>query len=427
MRRHMSEKIPPPWNFILPHAANFFAWGVIAGLLYLLRSFFLLIFLTFVFAYLQTRVGARLEFCLPNRCLRMLVVAFAFLSVLTAVGIFLVPRVKDQAQIFVSQFGTYISRMDDEIYRLAGKYPVVEQVLSPYLADDEEPKTEKAKVSVPAKGSHAPKTSAPEISAQGPQERDRRASPTTKFLQQLFGLGDLSGGAQNINRIIDTLSNVGGKILAFATNFLLALLFSILIVLDMPSLEHHVKSLADTRLRFIYQAVGGNIRDFSMVLGRALEAQLIIAIINSILTAIGISMLGLGASVAFLSVIVFIFSFFPVVGVFISSIPICLVALQSKGLHTMLMAVILIIVIHLIESYILNPRVYGSYMRINSVIILIILTLASKLFGFWGLILGVPVCTYIFGYAIKLDRPKVPGFAPGESDPGDVSPPSAPV
>ena len=46
-------------------------------------------------------------------------------------------------------------------------------------------------------------------------------------------------------------------------------------------------------------------------------------------------------------------------------------------------------------------------MRINSVIILIILTVAGKLFGFWGLILGVPVCTYIFGHAIryKAERP----------------------
>ena len=63
--------------------------------------------------------------------------------------------------------------------------------------------------------------------------------------------------------------------------------------------------------------------------------------------------------------------------------------------------------IHLIEGYVLNPRVYSSYMRINSVIILIILTLAGKLFGFWGLLLGVPVCTYIFGYAIRPNHPLV--------------------
>jgi predicted PurR-regulated permease PerM len=106
--------------------------------------------------------------------------------------------------------------------------------------------------------------------------------------------------------------------------------------------------------------------------------------------------------VAFLSVIVFFFSFIPVIGVFISSIPICLIALQTSGVSTMLLAVLLITVIHLIEGYILNPRIYGSYMRINPVIVLIILTVGGKLFGFWGLLLGVPVCTYLFGHAIRI-------------------------
>ena len=95
------------------------------------------------------------------------------------------------------------------------------------------------------------------------------------------------------------------------------------------------------------------------------------------------------------------------IGVFLSSIPICLVALQDQGVNAMLLAILLITIIHLIEGYILNPRIYGSYMRINAVIILIILTIAGKLFGFWGLILGVPVCTYIFGYAIRF-RPNPP-------------------
>ena len=246
-----------------------------------------------------------------------------------------------------------------------------------------------------------------------------RYSPTAALLQQFFGLGETTSGVQNVNQILDTLSNIGGKVFTIATNFLLSLLFSFLIVLDLPVLGRHVRGLAKTRLRFIYLAVADNIREFSLVLGRALEAQLIIAIINSGLTAVGISLLGLGENVAFLSVIVFFFSFFPVVGVFISSIPICLMALQSQGLHTMLLAIVLITVIHLIEGYILNPRVYGSYMRINSVIILIILTLGGKLFGFWGLLLGVPVCTYIFGYAIRLDKAKVQSPDPPKTDSGE--------
>ena len=384
------------WNRLLPHAANLLAWGLLIGLIYLLRSFFLFIFLTFVFAYLQTRLGRRVEGLLPNRIVRVVVVALAFISVLTAAGIFLVPKVKTQTQIFVSQFGLYLNRVDEELERLSEKYPVLEEIL-PVLAEAAPPAAEPAEA--------GPAVQGPPQHGQ-PQRKGLRNSPTAVLLQQLLGLGDL-GGSQNLNQIIDTLSNVGGKVLTFTANFLLSLLFSFLIVLDMPVLGRHVRGLADTRLRFIYLAVADNIREFSLVLGRALEAQLIIALVNSALTAIGVMALGLGSNVAFLSVFVFCFSFFPVVGVFISSIPICLVALQSQGLHTMLLAIALITLIHLIEGYVLNPRVYSSYMRINSVIILIILTLAGKLFGFWGLLLGVPVCTYIFGYAIRPNHPLV--------------------
>jgi len=173
-------------------------------------------------------------------------------------------------------------------------------------------------------------------------------------------------------------------------------------VLDLPKLSAGVAKLEHTRLKFIYIEVAENIRNFSHVLGKALEAQFIIAVANSILTAIGIYALGMGKSVAFLSVIVFFCSFIPVVGVFISSVPICLIALQTSGPQIMILAILLIVTIHIIEGYILNPRIYGSYMRINPVIVLIILTIGGKLFHVWGLILGVPICTYIFGHAIRI-------------------------
>ncbi len=368
----------------MPHAANLFAWGVLIGLIYLLRSFFLLIFLTFVFSYIQASVSVRLEPYIANRIVRVVLVATAFISTLAAAGVFLTPKVKAQTEIFASQFGVYISRVDEELYRLEQKYPLLGEILPELVAGHVE--------------AHDP-------SLEVQPRKNLRYSPTAALLQQLLGLGESSSGIKNINQFLDTLSNIGGKVLTVTTNFLLSLLFSFLIVLDLPVLGRHVRGLEYTRLRFIYLAVADNIREFSLVLGRALEAQLIIAIINSALTAVGITMLGLGQNVAFLSVIVFFCSFFPVVGVFISSIPICLMALQSNGLNTMFLAIALITIIHLIEGYILNPRVYGTYMRINSVIILIILTLGGKLFGFWGLLLGVPVCTYIFGYAIRLDNP----------------------
>jgi predicted PurR-regulated permease PerM len=354
-------------------------WGVLFAVIYLLRSFFLLLFLTFVFSYIQARSVNRLETLIKNRVVRVALVALFLLGVLTATGVFLVPKVKTQTEVFVSQFGAYLGRVDQELFKLEKEYPLLGEILPEILSND------------PG-------------AADAAEKRGLKNSPSASLLQQFLGLGEAASGLQNVNQMLDTLGNIGGKIASAASAFLLSLLFSFLIVLDLTKLGASVRELESTKLWFIYHSVADDIREFSQVLGKALEAQLIIAIINSFLTALGISLLGLGQHVAFLSVIVFFCSFFPVIGVFISSIPICLIALQSDGLQTMFLGVLLIAIIHLIEGYILNPRIYGSYMRINSVIILIILTIGGKLFSFWGLILGVPVCTYIFGHAIRFKK-----------------------
>lgn len=384
--------LPPPWNTLLPHLATIVVWGIFFSLIYLLRSFFLLFFLTFVFSYIQERSVNRLEPYIKIRAMRVCIIALIFLSILTTVGIFLVPKVKKQTEFFASQFTVYVNRVDLELFKLEKKYPILTEIL-PELATKEEMAITDGNV----------------------ERKKLKNSPAASLITQFLGFGETASGLQNVNQLVETLGNIGGRIASVTSTFFLSLLFSFLIVLDLPSLGHKVRQLESTKLGFIYSSVAGNILEFSQVLGRALEAQLIIATINSFLTALGITILGLGSQVAFLSVIVFFCSFFPVIGVFISSIPICLVALQTAGPHTMIMAILLITAIHLVEGYILNPRIYGSYMRINAVIILIILTIGAKLFSVWGLILGVPVCTYIFGHAIR-SEPQQPGRQQSEEN-----------
>ena len=366
---HLVEKLLPIFLRIL-------LWGCIFGALYILRSFFLLLFLTFVLGYIQVRGVHKLERFRPPRPLRVVLVATVFLGVLVAVGVFLVPRAKDQTFMFVAQLPQYVERLDQELLSLGERYPMLGNLV-PELD--------------PVAGHTA--------SALG-------KSQTGILVQQIFGLGEGHDGQHKVNQMLELVRGVGGRVAAIASAFLLALLFSFLIVLDLPRLTASVCSLENSRLGFIYHEVAGSIRDFASVLGRALEAQFMIAVVNSVLTAVGVALLGMGSSLAFLTVIVFLCSFIPVLGVFISSVPICLIALQTSGLTVMVLAIILITVIHLIEGYVLNPRIYGSYMRINPVIVLVILTIGAKLFQIWGLVLGVPICTYIFGHVIQ--RPVEP-------------------
>jgi predicted PurR-regulated permease PerM len=292
------------------------------------------------------------------------------------VGFFLAPRVMDQAGRFINQFPSYIESTDSVLFNIGDRYPMLTNIV-------------------------------PELKKTGNNTLENRKdplsqpSPTAAMIQILAGFEEETSDKENIKQVIGKLRNIGENIASIISYFLLALLFSFLILLDLPTFSKNFTKLKDTKIDFIYNEVADSIRDFALVLGQALEAQFIIAVFNTLFTAIGITLLGLSTKVAFLSVIVFFCSFIPVIGVFISSVPICLVALQASGLNTLLLSILLITIIHLVEAYILNPRIYGSHMRINPVIVLIILTISGKLFHIWGLILGVPVYTYIFSTAIQ--------------------------
>lgn len=374
------SSLPAPWGHILPLGVKVLVWSLFFGILYLLRSFFLLLFLTFVFVYFQSSCIKRLEPYIKLRTARVILIFSVFLGLLTMVGFFLVPRVMDQAGRFINQFPSYIESTDKVLFNIGDKYPMLTDIV-PELK----------------------KTNDNSTLEYGKDPLSQPSSPTAAMVQILAGFKEETSDKENIKQVIGKLRSLGENIASVVSYFLLALLFSFLILLDLPAFSKNSSRLKDTKIDFIYNEVADSIRDFARVLGQALEAQFIIAFFNTIFTVIGITLLGLSTKVAFLSVIVFFCSFIPVIGVFISSVPICLVALQASGLNTMLFAILLITIIHLIEAYILNPRIYGSHMRINPVIVLIILTISGKLFHIWGLILGVPVYTYIFGTAIRKD------------------------
>ncbi len=81
----------------------------------------------------------------------------------------------------------------------------------------------------------------------------------------------------------------------------------------------------------------------------------------------------------------------------------------------MMLAIGMILVIHAIEAYVLNPRIYGHHLRMNPVLTLIILVICGKLFGPWGLILGIPVFNYVFAHAIRHKSPKMPQEPPSQA------------
>lgn len=190
---------------------------------------------------------------------------------------------------------------------------------------------------------------------------------------------------------------------SFFIQFFISVIFSFIIVFDIPHLQAQCQSLRNTRLRKFYDTITPGLRTFSDVMGTAFSAQAVIAVCNTILTYLGMTFLNIPLA-ELMSLFVFFCSFIPVLGVFISSVPISLVALQTHGFILMLEAIALITFIHIFEAYILNPRIMGNFLKIHPLLVLSILFISEHFFGIWGLLLGVPVCVYVFRYAI-LDMP----------------------
>ena len=92
--------------------------------------------------------------------------------------------------------------------------------------------------------------------------------------------------------------------------FFLAMLFSFLILLDLPNLSLGIRRLRDTKLAETYREIAGSIVLFAKVVGENFRAQLIISAINTCLTAIGLYFLGIKA-IALLCTIVFICGLIP--------------------------------------------------------------------------------------------------------------------
>lgn len=177
--------------------------------------------------------------------------------------------------------------------------------------------------------------------------------------------------------------------------FFLGLLFSFLIMLDLPRLTRSVRALRFTRLSSVYEETTGSVMLFAKVVGENFRAQIMISAVNTTLTAIGLQILGIGGTVL-LGTLVFLCGLIPVLGVFISSVPIVLMAVNSGGVTLGLWAALMIVVIHVIEAYVLNPRIVSAVMNINPVMTLIILYIAHSLIGMWGMLLGVPISVYIY-------------------------------
>ncbi|MDV6345841.1 AI-2E family transporter [Nitrosomonas sp. Is37] len=388
-------------------------WLILVGLLWLLRDFFGLIFITFVLAFIAIPLIrlSQNKLKLPYRLSLTLVYIF-FLVGLGSFFHYVTPSVIGEASRFMNNLSEVQSRLLELKQDIGSKYPGVERSLHGYIRsilDEETQKVIDRELNLFKQTINLPEVD------QSEDEKDEKNSSITEATQEkLKKYYDKEAEllidslmTKQMNKVREQLPKLINHLYQATGTMLLALLFSFLILFDSVRLGDLMKSLHDSRLRDFYQETAQPVVRFAYVVGRAIQAQAMIACVNTFLTLIGLIFLGI-PSVALLSLIVFVCSFIPVLGVFISTTPMVLIALNTGGLTLAIAIVVMITVIHIIEAYGLNPLIYGKHFKLNPVLVLIILLVAYHSFGLWGMILGVPVTYYfihdVFGVPLWDER-----------------------
>ena len=108
---------------------------------------------------------------------------------------------------------------------------------------------------------------------------------------------------------------------------------------------------------------------------------------------------------------VFILSLIPVAGVIISLIPLSFVAYSVGGIRYVIYILIVIMIIHAIEAYILNPKFMSSKTELPIFYTFVVLLAGENFLGTWGLIVGVPIFTFLLDIlgvkSVKTKKPKI--------------------
>ena len=223
------------------------------------------------------------------------------------------------------------------------------------------------------------------------------------------------------NEVLPMVLDVGTQAVESTVSLIIQLIISVFlsffIVWDIPRLKKLVSRLGTSRIRNFYEEVAPGMVSFGWLMGRAFQAQAIIAVVNTALTLSALALLDIPHR-TFLSSIVFICSFIPVVGTIISSVPLVVVSIQEpNGLILALEVVGCILVIHFIETTLLNPKIMGDMLKLHPLLVLVILLVGEHFFGIWGLLLGVPIAVYIFRFVILKDQQGPLQFAGVGDDP----------
>jgi predicted PurR-regulated permease PerM len=210
----------------------------------------------------------------------------------------------------------------------------------------------------------------------------RKAGDTiTKWVQSHAG---------NVQAFLTTITGAGLRLAHFSLVLLLGGFLGYLLLLALPQ----QRSLAGTLPASFRERFDAPLAEVRRIVGGYLRARLIVSTVVGVLATLGLWLIHMPFWLP-LGIFVGIANLVPMLGAWIGGIPVGIVALLTKPPSYLILVLVVIVISHMVDGYILSPIVLKETTKLHPVVVLLAVLLGADLAGFWGIIAAIPVAGVI--------------------------------
>ncbi|GIO83910.1 AI-2E family transporter [Paenibacillus faecis] len=189
---------------------------------------------------------------------------------------------------------------------------------------------------------------------------------------------------------VNALSDIG----KWSLNLFVAIILSLFFLLEKEKVTHFTAKFKASKFSALFVELEYFGKKFVSSFGKVIEVQFMIALVNAVLSTIFLWIFGFPNLVA-LFIMIFLLGLIPVMGVIISLIPLCAIAFKIGGLVKIVYVLVMVALVHALETYFLNPKFYSNKTHLPIFYTFMILLVSEHFLGVWGLIIGIPIFMFL--------------------------------
>ncbi|GFO69358.1 AI-2E family transporter [Geomonas limicola] len=210
---------------------------------------------------------------------------------------------------------------------------------------------------------------------------------------------------EGLNKLFSTLGtgvyNAAASLIFNIFNLVLSPILVFFMLFYKAQIKKTLTSWLPWRRREVLLEIGNEVNES---IGGYLRGQLIVSFIVALFSSIALVILDVDYAL-FNGIFAGLASVLPFIGVIIATIPALFFAyLKFQSGLILVKVVISFAAIYFLEGYLVKPLVFKRSMNLNPLLTIIMVMALGELFGFWGILLAIPVAAAAKIVSVSIER-----------------------